>query len=129
MLFRSAADAIDRIKIELHPAELGRVDVRMEIGPSGHVQAVFAADRPQTMELLQRDARQLERALQDAGLNVGSGSLSFDLRGQGREFAGRETPSSFAAPNETEVPLDLVAAASQAYGGLGSGAGRLDIRV
>jgi flagellar hook-length control protein FliK len=126
---KAAADAVEQIKIELRPAELGRVDVRMEIGPNGHVQAVFAADRPQTLELLQRDARQLERALQDAGLNVGSGSLSFDLRGNGREHAGGNGTHSPNASPAADMPQELAGVASQAYAGLGSASGRIDIRV
>jgi flagellar hook-length control protein FliK len=129
-LAKAAIDAVEQIKIELRPAELGRVDVRMEIGPNGHVQAVFAADRPQTVDLLQRDARQLERALQDAGLNVSSGSLSFDLRGNGRESGNNA--AGFADPAPTpQLPelLPDLAAASQAYAWSGAGAGRLDIRV
>ncbi len=71
----------DRISIKLHPAELGRVDVRLDLGEDGVVRAALVAERPETLELLQRDARGLERALQQAGLQLDSGSLSFNLRG------------------------------------------------
>lgn len=71
----------DRIIIQLKPAALGRVEVRLEVTADGRVQAVVTADRPETLEALQRDARGLERALQDAGLRTDSNSLSFNLRG------------------------------------------------
>ena len=48
----------------------------------GAVKAIIAVERAETFELLQRDARGLEKALQDAGLKTGSGSLSFNLRGE-----------------------------------------------
>ena len=67
------------------------------MAPDGRVDAVVRVERPETLELLQRDARQLVRALQDAGLQADSGSLSFHLRGdeqrqpgQGWAFAAAE---------------------------------------
>lgn len=84
MQLRAAAkNGIDRITIQLKPATLGAIDVKLDIGHDGRVVAVIAADRADTLELLQRDARELERALQDAGLSTDSGSLSFNLRGEG----------------------------------------------
>ncbi len=83
----------DRLSIQLHPAELGRVDVKLELGQDGSVRAVLQAERKDTLELLQRDVRGLERALQNAGLQTDGNSISFDLRGgqqqrSGQGFAG-----------------------------------------
>lgn len=80
----------DRISIQLKPAELGRVDVRLDVGHHGHVSAVITADRADTLDLLQRDARILQNALQDAGLQADSNSLTFELKNQEQAF----TPSS-----------------------------------
>ena len=73
---------IDQIKIQLHPAELGRVDVRLDVASDGRVAATVVADRPETLEMLRNDLRGLERALQDAGLRSDAGNLSFNLREQ-----------------------------------------------
>ncbi len=80
---RAAARGEDRIRIRLHPAELGQVDVRLKVGADGIVRAMVQVDRQETLEFMQRDARGLERALQDAGLKTDSGSLSFNLRDNG----------------------------------------------
>ena len=98
----SAANGVDRIQIQLTPASLGRIDVEMEVAHDGRVDAVVRVDKPETMELLQRDARQLVRALQDAGLQADSGSLSFELRDQG----GRqeERPTRAAGRSRSELP-------------------------
>jgi flagellar hook-length control protein FliK len=72
----------DQVTIQLRPEELGRIDVRLEVGKDGQVSAQVRADRPETLDLLQRDARGLERVLQEAGLRADSGSLSFGLRGE-----------------------------------------------
>jgi flagellar hook-length control protein FliK len=80
---RALASGSDHITIRLEPASLGRVDVKVELTKDGHLTALFTADRPETLDMLQRDARILERALNDAGLRADSSGLSFNLRGDG----------------------------------------------
>ena len=71
----------DQIRIRLHPAELGQIDVSLKVRHDGTVKAIVTIDRSETFDLMQRDARGLDRALQDAGLKTDSGSLTFNLRG------------------------------------------------
>ncbi len=78
---RAVQNGNDRFSIRLSPAELGRVSIKLEVGHDNRVIAVISAERSETLDLLQRDARTLERALQEAGLRTDSGSLSFDLQG------------------------------------------------
>jgi flagellar hook-length control protein FliK len=78
-LSKAAQNGIDKLSIRLDPAELGRVDIKLEVGHDGRVIALVAAERPETLELLKSDARALERALQEAGLETDAGSLSFSL--------------------------------------------------
>jgi len=84
-LTRAVQDGLDRINIRLNPAELGRVEVKLELGHDGRTMAVVTADRQETLDLLQRDARGLERALQEAGLKTDSNSLNFNLRQQNQD--------------------------------------------
>jgi len=71
----------NRFQLRLDPPELGRVDVRMEVSAEGKLSAVIAVERPETLDLLQRDSRALERSLMEAGLKTDGNSLSFSLRG------------------------------------------------
>lgn len=87
-LSATAQDGGGKVTVRLNPEELGKVDIKMEISKDGHVRAVVSVDRPETLELLQKDAKGLERALQDAGLQTDGESLEFDLRGDGGSFAG-----------------------------------------
>lgn len=87
---RAVRDGNSRITVQLNPAELGHVEVRLDFARDGSVSATVLADRHDTLDMLQRDARQLERALQDAGLQTNSGSLSFDLRDGGRQGFGSQ---------------------------------------
>jgi flagellar hook-length control protein FliK len=81
-----------QFEIRLHPAELGQLDISLSVADDGRVQAVLRAERPETLDILQRDARALEQQLRQAGLEVGSNSLSFSLSsGNGQRqapFAG-----------------------------------------
>jgi flagellar hook-length control protein FliK len=83
---KAIGEGNDRISIQLKPAELGRVEVRLDVASDGRVTAVVTADRADTLDLLQRDARILQSSLQDAGLQADSNSLSFELKGNGLAF-------------------------------------------
>lgn len=67
------------IDVRLDPAELGAVHVKLDVGADHRVTAIVAADNPATLADLMRSARDLERALESAGLELASGGLSFDL--------------------------------------------------
>ena len=76
-----------RFDLQLDPAGLGRVDVRMEIGASGRMTAAMTFDTPQAAAELRARAAELQRHLEQAGFDM-SGGLSFDVagdRGQGRQ--------------------------------------------
>lgn len=115
---REAFDAGDsQVRIQLQPKELGRIDVRMEITESGRMSALVVAERPDTLEMLMRDARGLERALQQAGFQTDSNSLSFDLKngdeqagdlGAGTDNGGTEHAESETVPTD-EITIDLAA--------------------
>ena len=78
----AAQNGDSTVRIQLKPTDLGQVDVKLEIARDGQVRALVMAERPETLDALQRDSRQLERALQDAGLKTDSNSLEFDLKGR-----------------------------------------------
>jgi flagellar hook-length control protein FliK len=61
-------EGLRRFEIRLDPPELGRIDVRLEVDRHGQATTKLTVDRPETLDLLQREARGLERALQQAGL-------------------------------------------------------------
>ncbi len=86
---RNFANGVNRFEVRLDPPELGRIDVRLDLGADGRVAAALTVDRPETLDLLQRDARLLQKALEEAGVNVDDGALNFSLR-DGNEQAAEE---------------------------------------
>lgn len=79
---RSVKTGDNQMAVQLNPADLGKITVKLDIGSDGKVQGTVTADNPQTLGMLQKDSRSLERALQDAGLRADPGSLQFSLSGQ-----------------------------------------------
>jgi flagellar hook-length control protein FliK len=92
--------ASSTINIQLKPASLGAIQVKLDIGHDGKISAVISADRSDTLNLLRQDSQGLEQALRDAGLRADSGSLSFNLRGDPQSYAqtASGTPGSPASP-------------------------------
>jgi len=68
-----------RFEVRLDPAELGRVDVRIEIGADRKVHAVLAAHDSAALSDLMRGQRALERALADAGIDLADNGVRFEL--------------------------------------------------
>ena len=91
---------IERLFVQLEPPALGRVEVRLEFSRDNRVSALIAAERHDTLDVLQRDSRGLERALQHAGLRLGENGLSFSLRQEQRQE--RRGTGAFSAPLRTE---------------------------
>ena len=73
----------NRFSIRLDPPELGKIDIRLDVSHDGSVASRLSVERPETLDMLLRDAKALERALNDAGLKTDEGSLRFSLKGEG----------------------------------------------
>jgi flagellar hook-length control protein FliK len=68
----------NKINVQLHPAELGKIDIRLELSDKGNHISIIA-DKAQTLEMLQKDARNLEKVLNDVGVGADSSTMSFSL--------------------------------------------------
>ena len=90
-----------RFEIRLDPAELGRVDVRIEIGADKKVHAVLAAHDSAALNDLMRGHRALERALADAGIDLADGGVKFELASDSNRNSstGNGESRSPTAPN------------------------------
>ncbi len=132
-LKRAVKAGNDQIQINLEPASLGKIAVRLDFAQDGRVTATFSADRPDTLTLLNQDSRALEQSLRDAGLRADSGSLTFNLSGGDNGSNTRQffQSASYAATEATMAdsdPLAPVVAANSISNGL-SHDGGLDIHV
>ena len=127
----SARNGKSRFEIRLDPADLGRIDVRIDVDRNGQVTSHLTVEKPETLSMLRQDAPQLQRQLDDAGFKTGNGGLQFSLRDQpsSGQNNGNETGRNaqrLVISDEDTIPA---AVAGRTYGRmLGSSSG-VDIRV
>ncbi len=94
------------LQVELDPPELGRVRIQMIAEGDGKVKAQLSFDKPETFLMMQRDSAQLEKALSEAGIDMGDNTLEFSLssdnqgenKGDGNQ--GQHGHSAGSAHNE-----------------------------
>ncbi len=84
-LSRAVKNGQDKMNVKLTPADLGTVDVELSFNKNGSVKAVLSIDKPETLNLMQRDAGALQKALEQAGLKTDGNSLDFNLKGEGQQ--------------------------------------------
>jgi len=120
-----------RFEIRLDPAELGRIDVRIEVDRHGNVTSHLTVEKPETLTMLRNDAPQLQRALDDAGLKTSDSGLQFSLRdqssGQNQNSDDQQSRYHRLEIGEEEVPPAAVIGRN--YGRMLGAAGGVDIRV
>lgn len=86
-----------RFDVELNPADLGRVDVRIEIGAHGRMTATMSFENPQAAAELRSRADELQKSLEQAGFDL-SGGLQFDVANDQRQ-ASQGQPDQSAGAN------------------------------
>ena len=125
----TAQSGKSRFEIRLDPAELGRIDVRIDVDRHGQLTSHLTVEKPETLAMLRQEAPQLQRALDNAGFKTGDSGLQFSLRDQSGQNGGNEAGRNaqrLIISEEDSVPA---AFAGRTYGRLpGSGSG-VDISV
>ncbi len=120
-----------RFEIRLDPPELGRIDVRLDVDKQGQVTSHLIVEKSSTLDMLRRDAPQLERALQDAGLKTSDSGLQFSLRDQSQSQRNNDNDSGRNSHRLHIVEDEPVAVepAARGYGRMSGQRGGIDIRV
>ena len=118
----------NHFEIRLDPPDLGRINVKLHTDNDGNVTTHVVVDRPETLDLLKRDAASLERALQQAGLKTSDHGLDFSLRQHSftQDDKPEQTGTQVIVPEDDPAPLEAL---RQGYGRLLGLSGGLDIRV
>ena len=120
-------------EVRLDPADLGRIDVRIDVDRNGQVTSHLTVEKPETLSMLQQDAPQLQQALNDAGLKTSNGGLQFSLRDHSQ--SGQNNPNNnqtgaqpqrLVISEEDAVPAAI---AGRSYGRMLGNSGGVDIRV
>ncbi|MGE4064728.1 MAG: flagellar hook-length control protein FliK [Rhodospirillaceae bacterium] len=125
---KAAKAGLDRVTIQLKPADLGRIEIKLEMSEDHKVRVTVTADTKDTLSLLQTDSRALERTLNDAGLRTDANNLHFNLRSEtdprsadgqnGHGTRGNGAHGGGEAAAEAQDPVYDYAAAAYARGGV-----------
>ena len=122
----------DRITIRLNPAELGRVEVKMELAFDGRTTAIVTADNRDTLDMLRRDSSDLQKALEEGGLQLSDKDMQFNLRGEEGQIAEDGDGKNGSDGDEEELVDDFVAQEPEIIVAHEGGVlinGRLDVRA
>lgn len=116
-----------RMTIELDPAELGSVEVALQLDDRGTAAATFVVERAETLQLLQRDTRTLLDLLAGAGFKLDPGDVGFQLRDGQQQDARRQPGAAYVPESDRQGGPSRMSGALQPT--LTSGRGLLDLRV
>jgi flagellar hook-length control protein FliK len=127
----TAQSGKSRFEIRLDPAELGRIDVRIDVDRHGQLTSHLTVEKPETLAMLRQDAPQLQRALDNAGFKTGDGGLQFSLRdqsssGQNAGDGADRNAQRLIISEDDSIPA---AVAGRTYGRMSGSGGGVDIRI
>jgi flagellar hook-length control protein FliK len=127
-----ALSGSNHFDIRLNPEELGRINVSLEIDQDGTIRASIAAERPEALQLIVREARALEQAFDQAGFRRDEGALNFSLSDRQSSPQDQENSQNkpqvtrFFVEGESELPPSLAALVNA---NTIRADGRLDVRI
>lgn len=93
------------VRVQLHPAELGSIQIELEVR-EGTVRGRIAAENIEVVEHLARDVHHLKQGLADAGYELGEEGISFMLSDENPQG---ETQDNQPGTPQAEQDSELVA--------------------
>lgn len=75
------------LQIQVHPAELGPIQIAVQQNSSGQLNIALQVSSPQTQEFLQQNQNHLQLALNAQGISSAQVQVSFTQQGPGQGFA------------------------------------------
>jgi flagellar hook-length control protein FliK len=72
-------DGQQSVTVHLQPAELGQVQIRVDQTVAGAAHIAITAERPETLQLLQREEPRLQQVLDQAGVLSSGRTVSFQV--------------------------------------------------
>lgn len=132
-LQRNAAANNNSFVMQLHPADLGQIQVSLRFN-GNKVQAKILAEKQETLDFLQQDQGTLTKALQSAGLQADAGSLEFSLGGSAEQFAQQSkknmpAENAFGTMIANPISEDNRITSSGGSQWTTLGTGRVDVRL
>lgn len=93
----NATDGTQSVTVRLQPSELGQVTIRVDRSSEGMAHVNITADRPETLQLLQRDEPRLQQTLDQAGVPSSGRSVTFQATPPDQVGASAARPDTMEA--------------------------------
>lgn len=104
---RAVQSGHSHMTIRLHPRALGMVSAQLRFDADKRVRVQLSAEKPETLELLQRDAKELVRALTESGIDTEGLDFSLTKEGSLSESAlPKLPPRAEGAPSKPPSAVD-----------------------
>ena len=101
---RAVQSGHSHMTIRLHPRALGMVAAQLKFDADKRVRVQLSAEKPETLELLQRDAKELVRSLAESGIDTEG--LDFSLTKEGSLSESALVPAAVRGERAPSKPLD-----------------------
>ncbi len=106
-----------KVELELHPADLGAIEVELNWN-GGELEAIFRAAHGTTRDLLQENLPKLRTALEQSGTDVAYLGVGGDQRRQSGDQSSRKESGDRRAPADSLVVVEPDKRASSSIEGL-----------
>jgi flagellar hook-length control protein FliK len=87
-------DGAQSVTVRLQPSELGQVQIRVDRTSEGMAHVSITADRPETLQMLQRDEPRLQQTLDQAGVASNGRTVTFQAAPPDQVGASASRPDS-----------------------------------
>jgi len=94
-----------RVVVQLHPLDLGRIEVSIERTSGGGTHVTLRAERPETLRALQRDQAEIGRALDRAGVPAEQRTVTLAAAETSPATPAAAAPAIDAAPRPPALGL------------------------
>ncbi|AMO72604.1 flagellar hook-length control protein FliK [Sphingorhabdus sp. M41] len=105
-ILRQLRNGAEEITVRLDPAELGKIHVKLQFGEDGALRVQMRADTPMALDLLKRDAGELQRSLQDAGVRTDAQGFRFEGGSSDQRHTRQQGNSHAAHPGSARHQSD-----------------------
>ncbi len=101
---KAAQKNIQSLEIQLHPKELGKIAIRLDLDHKQQVQIHIIMDNPNSRQALEQQLPQLRQIMQEQGLSLGDFQCSTNEQSTTDQQADQEQEHQQEVQQETEPP-------------------------
>jgi hypothetical protein len=131
---RAVGGELRNLTVQLTPEALGTIEIAFELDAERRLSVTILFERPETLELLRHESRDLQRQLAQQGIDLADGGLELGL--MGGERRDRRASEQHAAPTDSDGESGPGGPAAQSSPGAASTAsaqigltGRLNLSI